>query len=157
MAHQYAADILANFGGQTLIGSRVVFVSDRTGSKEIWVMNWDGSDQKQITKYGSISTFPSASPDGRIVAFTTYATGYPAIQMFSLDTGRKLAFYNQRASMNAFVSFTPDSKHVVFSSTAAGGAAQLFMASVDGTGFPPRHQFGLHWRRRGENQSENRR
>ncbi len=37
--------------------------------------------------------------------------------------------------MNAFVSFTPDSKQVVFSSTAAGGAAQLYMANADGTNF----------------------
>lgn len=132
--HRYAADILAQFGGKSLVGTRIVFVSNRTGAKEIWVMNWDGTDQRALTHYGSISTFPSASPDGRIVAFTTYAAGYPAIQMFSLDTGRKLPFYNQRASMNAFVSFTPDSKRIVFSSTAGGGAAQLYMANVDGSG-----------------------
>ncbi len=103
--HRYAADILAQFGGKSLVGTRIVFVSNRTGAKEIWVMNWDGADERQLTRYGSISTFPSASPDGRVAAFTTYATGYPAIQMFSLDTGRKLPFYNQRASMNAFVRF----------------------------------------------------
>jgi TolB protein len=34
--------------------------------------------------------------------------------------------------MNAFVSFSPDSKTVVFSSTAGGGAAQLFASNVDG-------------------------
>jgi TolB protein len=130
--HRYAADVLAQFGGKSLVGTRIVFVSDRTGSKEIWVMNWDGTDQRQLTRYRSISTFPSASPDGRIVAFTTYAAGFPAIQMFSLDTGRKLPFYNQRASMNAFVTFTPDSKRIVFSSTLAGGPAQLYMANVDG-------------------------
>jgi TolB protein len=60
--------------------------------------------------------------------------GFPAIQMFSLDSGRKLPFYNQRASMNAFVTFTPDSKRVIFSSTLAGGNAQLYMANVDGSG-----------------------
>src|ERR1700685_3552673 len=80
-AHRYAADILAQFGGKSLVGTRIVFVSNRSGSKEIWVMNWDGTDQRQLTRYGSISTFPSASPDGRIVAFTTYAAGFPAIQM----------------------------------------------------------------------------
>jgi TolB protein len=132
--HRYAADILAQFGGKSLIGTRIVFVSSRSGAKEIWVMNWDGTDQRQLTRYGSISTFPSASPDGRIVAFTTYAAGYPAIQMFSLDSGRKLPFYNQRASMNAFVTFTPDSKRIIFSSTAAGGPAQLYSANADGSG-----------------------
>ena len=133
--HRYAADILAQFGGKSLVGTRIVFVSDRTGSKEIWVMNWDGTGQRALTHYRSISTFPSASPDGRIVAFTTYASGYPAIQMFSLDTGRKLPFYNQRASLNAFVTFTPDSKRIIFSSTAGGGPAQLYMANVEGSGF----------------------
>jgi TolB protein len=133
-AHRYAADILAQFGAKSLVGTRIVFVSNRTGAKEIWVMNWDGTDQRQLTHYNSISTFPSASPDGRIVAFTTYAVGYPAIQMFSLDTGRKLPFYNQRASMNAFVTFTPDSKRIIYSSTAGGGPAQLYMANVDGSG-----------------------
>lgn len=135
--HRYAADILAIFGGKSLVGTRIVFVSDRSGAKEIWVMNWDGTDQRQLTRYRSITTFPSASPDGRIVAFTTYATGSPAIQMFSLDTGRKLPFYNQRASMNAFVTFTPDSKRIVFSSTAGGGPAQLYMSNVDGSGLHP--------------------
>lgn len=133
--HRYAADILAQFGGKSLVGTRIAFVSDRTGSKEIWVMDWDGSNQKQLTNYRSISTFPSGSPDGHIVAFTTYALGYPGIQLISLDSGRKLPFYNQRASLNAFVTFTPDSKRMVFSSTAGGGPAQLFMANVDGSGF----------------------
>jgi TolB protein len=131
--HRYAADILAQFGGKSLVGTRIVFVSDRTGSKEIWVMNWDGTAQRQLTRYNSLSSFPSASPDGRIVAFTTYASGTPAVQMLSIDTGRKLPFYNQRASMNSFVTFTPDSKRVIFSSTAGGGPAQLFMANADGS------------------------
>jgi TolB protein len=131
--HRYAADILAQFGGKSLVGTRIVFVSDRSGSKEIWVMNFDGTGQRQLTHFGSISTFPSASPDGRTVAFTSYANGSPNIYMFSLDTGRKLPFYNQRASMNAFVTFTPDSKRVIFSSTAAGGPPQLYMANADGS------------------------
>ncbi|MBV9264759.1 MAG: PD40 domain-containing protein [Acidobacteriaceae bacterium] len=131
--HRYAADILAQFGGKSLVGTRIVFVSDRSGAKEIWVMNWDGSEQRQLTHYGSISTFPSASPDGRIVAFTSYAGGNPNIYLLSIDTGRRLPYYNQRASMNAFVTFTPDSKRIIFSSTAGGGPAQLYTANVDGS------------------------
>ena len=132
--HRYAADILAQFGGKSLVGTRIVFVSDRSGSKEIWVMNWDGTEQRQLTHFGSIATFPSVSPDGRLVAFTAWTGGSPNIYIYSIDTGRKLPFYNQRASMNAFVTFTPDSKRVIFSSTAAGGPAQLYTAGIDGSG-----------------------
>jgi TolB protein len=132
--HRYAADILALFGGKSLVGTKIVFVSDRSGSKEIWAMNYDGGEQRQLTHYKSISTYPSAAPNGRLIAFTNWVSGYPAIVLLSLDSGRQMPFYNQRASMNAFVSFTPDSRRVVFSSTAGGGAAQLYMANVDGSG-----------------------
>jgi TolB protein len=134
VAHQYAADILAIFGVKSLIGSRIVFVSSRTGAKEIWTMNWDGTNQHALTHYGTISSFPSVSPDGAKVAFTSWQKESPRIIMFSLETGRQLPFYNQRASMNCCLSFNPDGKQVIFSSTAAGGPAQLYMANPDGSG-----------------------
>jgi TolB protein len=135
VAHQYAADILAVFGVKSLIGTRIVFVSSRTGAKEIWTMNWDGTNQQPLTHYGTISSFPSVSPDGAKVAFTSWQKESPRIIMFSLESGRQLPFYNQRASMNCCLSFNPDGKQVIFSSTAAGGPAQLYMANPDGSGF----------------------
>jgi TolB protein len=134
VAHQYAADILAIFGVKSLIGTRIVFVSSRTGAKEIWTMNWDGTDQRALTHYGTISSFPSVAPDGSKVAFTSWQKESPRIIVFSLETGRQLPFYNQRASMNCCLSFNPDGKQVIFSSTAAGGPAQLYTANPDGSG-----------------------
>src|SRR5581483_5275627 len=72
VAAQFAADILKYFGATSLLGTKVYFVSDRSGHKEIWSMNYDGTDQKQFTSYQSITTFPAVSPDGTKVAFTTY-------------------------------------------------------------------------------------
>ncbi len=72
VAQEFAADILKQFGATSLIGTRIYFVSDRSGHKEIWSMNYDGSDQKQFTNYRSITTFPAVSPDGTKIAFTTY-------------------------------------------------------------------------------------
>ena len=36
VAREFAADILQQFGAQSLDGSKIYFVSDRTGNKEIW-------------------------------------------------------------------------------------------------------------------------
>jgi len=134
VAREFAADILAQFGAKTLLGSKIFFTSDRTRNKEIWTMDYDGSNQKQLTRYASISNFPVASPDGSKVAFTTYFQGQPKIFLHSLETGRKLAFYNQGASMNAAGDFTPDGKQILLSSTAAGGYAQIYIANADGSG-----------------------
>jgi len=134
VAQEFAADILGQFGFQSLAGTKIYFVSDRTGHKEIWVMDYDGSNQRQFTRYNSITTFPAVSPDGSMIAFTTFAPGYPVIYIHSTLTGRRLPFYNQRASMNATPSFTPDGKRIVFSSTAAGGFAQIYICNIDGSG-----------------------
>ncbi len=72
ISEEFACDIVKNFGGTCLLGTRIYFVSDRTGHKEIWSMNYDGTDQKQFTSYGSITTFPAVSADGTKIAFTTY-------------------------------------------------------------------------------------
>jgi TolB protein len=133
VAEEFAADILKQFGGISLMGTKIYFVSDRTGNKEIWSMDYDGSNQKQITSYRSITTFPCVSPDGSKVAFTTYARGTPNIFVHSLETGRKLPFYNQNASMNAASDFTPDSQQLLMYSTAGGGFAQIFETRVDGS------------------------
>ncbi len=135
VAHEFANDIIQKFGGgASLLGSRIYFVSKRTGSDEIWAMDWDGSNQTQLTHLRSLSAFPAVSPDGSRVAFTTWAKGTPRIMMIDSMSGRALPFYNQEASMNANVSFTPDGKQIYYASTA-GGIAQIFAAGVNGQGF----------------------
>lgn len=134
VAQQFAADILKNFGATGLVGTKIYFTSDRTGHKEIWSMDYDGSNQKQLTFYKNISTFPVVSADGTKLAFMTYANGRPQIFVHSLITGRKLPYYNQSASMNAPSDFTPDSQHLVIYSTAGSSYSQIYMTNVDGGG-----------------------
>jgi len=151
IAQEFAADILKQFGAVSLIGARIYFVSDRSGHKEIWSMNYDGSDQKQFTSYRSITSFPVVSPDATKIAFTTYPLlassraadplrsnlapqkenfGQPQIFVHSLETGRKLVYYNQQASFNAASDFMPDSRHLLTYSSAGGYS--IFVTDLDG-------------------------
>lgn len=58
-------------------GRRIAFVSDRGGGDNIWLMNVDGSDKKQLTKEDfRLLNQPSWSPDGRfIIAKKHFTTG----------------------------------------------------------------------------------
>jgi TolB protein len=135
IAHEFANDIIQKFGGSgSLLGSRIYFVSKRSGADEIWVMDWDGGNQTQLTRLKSLSLMPGISPDGSRIAFTTYAKGTPRIMMIDTMTGRSLPFYNQEASLNSNASFTPDGKQIYYASTASG-ISQIYTASVDGQGF----------------------
>jgi imidazolonepropionase-like amidohydrolase/Tol biopolymer transport system component len=56
-------------------GTRIAFTSDRGGGDNIWVMNLDGSDKRQVTKEDfRLLNQPSWSPDGRFIAAKKHFT-----------------------------------------------------------------------------------
>jgi len=133
VAREFAADILKQFGVMSLSGTKIYFVSDRSGNKEIWSMDYDGSNQKQLTRYGAITGQPAVSPDGKLFAFMTYAGGNPQIRIHTTDTSRRQTFVNRPSSLVATPEFTPDGKHLLFASTIDDWT-QLMMADIDGGG-----------------------
>lgn len=141
LAHKFASDIIAKFGGAaSLLNSRIYFTSTR-GAKgqygtEIWVMDWDGNNQTQLTHLGGQVAYTSVSSDGSRIAFTIWPGpgAQPQIGMVASDSGRRIPFYNQQASLNMSVAFAPDGQRVFYSSSASG-SAQIYTASVDGRGF----------------------
>ncbi len=54
MAHKFADEIIFRLGGGIpgIAESEIVFVSDRGGHKEIWAMDYDGSNQHQLDASG---------------------------------------------------------------------------------------------------------
>jgi TolB protein len=133
VAHEFAADILALAGGQSLFGTHIYFISTRTGHKELWRMDYDGKNQTQITHFNNISQYPDISADGTKIAFTSWVRGQPAIFVFSVDPVRDLRFYNQNAGTNGTPSFTPDGKQILYMSSA-GGCCGIYIANLDGRG-----------------------
>lgn len=132
VAHDFSRDILQRLGlGIGLAGSRIYFRSDRSGASEIWSMDYDGKNLKQHTDYKNITMTPAVSPDGTRLAFTTYVEGTPKIYIHSLETGRRLTFYNQEASMNAMPDFLSDGKTLAYASSLAGHS-QIYLSDLDG-------------------------
>lgn len=57
-------------------GSRMAFVSDRSGSPELWTANAEGSDPSKLTSFsGPYLSRPRWSPDGRTIVFDSRAGG----------------------------------------------------------------------------------
>ncbi len=94
MAHKFADEIIFRLGGGItgIAETQIYFVSDRTGHKEIWAMDYDGSNQRQLTHLGSISLAPRVSPDGSRVAFSSLTKTGWEIMMYSLDLNRTVSF-----------------------------------------------------------------
>lgn len=131
VAREFAADILQQFGMKSLSGSKIYFVSDRSGNKEIWSMDYDGSNQKQMTNYKTISKDPAVSADGKMFAFHTLTKTGWQIMVHSVETGKKLPFYNMVTSTIETPEFAPDSKHLLFAATVDGWL-QICMTDLNG-------------------------
>lgn len=136
IAHEYAADILKQMGALSLSGTKIYFVSDRSGHKEIWSMDFDGQGQRQMTNHRSFVQTPAVSQDGKLVAYATMVTGENAgwqIRVIDAETGRQRTFMNPVTSLMSAPEFSPDGKKLWFS-MAVNDWQQLMVANLDGSG-----------------------
>jgi TolB protein len=135
-AHQFADEIIGKLSGglPSVASTQIAFVSSRTGTKEIWAMDYDGASQHPLTSLRSISLTPRWSPDASRIAFTCFAaasgvTG-PQICMYSLDAGKTISFPRYRGT-NSAPSWSPDGTQLIFSSSMNGNP-ELY--SINATG-----------------------
>ncbi len=136
VAHEFANDIIQKFGGAgSLLGSRIYFVSNRSGNERN-LGHGLGRQQPETAHQPAfdLDHALASRPTARAWRSPVYAKGTPRIMIVDTLTGRLLPFYNQEASLNANASFTPDGKQIYYSSTAAG-IPQIYAASLDGQGF----------------------
>jgi len=124
VAHRFADDIISRLGGgiNGIAETKIYFVSNRTGSKEIWVMDYDGANQHAVTHLGQVSLSPRISPDGSRIAFSALAdnSGW-SIRMFSLDLGRTVSFPAGTAGgSNLSPAWSADGTKIAFSSARSG-------------------------------------
>ena len=93
---------------------------------EIWVMDADGSNKRQVTKLGDASFAPYFTPDGKRIIFCTnhFATD-PRKRNFDLalinldGTGLERVTFNE--TFDGFRMFSPDGTKLVFASNRNAG------------------------------------
>lgn len=133
LAHQFADDIVETLTGQPgIANTRIAFVSDRTGRKEIYTADYDGANVRQLTSDGAISVAPALSADGRRLAYTGYQTGYADIYLIDLGSGarnRIVAF----PGTNSGAAFSPDGSRIACT-VSRDGNPELYTLAANGSG-----------------------
>ncbi len=113
-----ADDLLfAITGRQGLASSQLAFVSDVSGSKQIYVCDADGSNVQQVTKHRFGAVSPALSPD--FLAYTGYSTGYPCAMLVDMGAGveRQIA---STPGLNTGIAFAPDGHRVALTMSFVG-------------------------------------
>jgi TolB protein len=132
IAHKFADEIIFRLGGGIpgVAESQIYFVSSRTGHKEIWAMDYDGANQRQITHLNSISLSPRISPDGSRLAFSSMTKSGWDILMYSMDLNRLVSF-PKFGGTNLSPAWSSDGTKLAFSSSRSGDP-EIYTADQSG-------------------------
>ncbi len=123
VAHRFADEIIYRLGGgiNGIAETKIYFISSRTGTKEVWVMDYDGQNQHAVTHLGAISLSPRISPDNSRIAFASLNKQGWSVRMWSFDLGRLAAFpAGTVGGSNTSPAWSSDGTKVAFSSSRSG-------------------------------------
>ena len=109
----------------------IVFESDRDGDWEVFVMNADGTNQRQITDNTSDDRLPGWSPDGTRIVFTSDRDGDYEIFVMNAD-GTNQQQLTDNTSDDRLPGWSPDGTQIAFISNRDGDS-EIFVMSADGT------------------------
>ena len=118
-------------------GKKIAFSSDRNGRPMIYVMNSDGSGIKRLTIAGEFNSCPRWSPDGKKIAFAGSDKGHFDLFVMDADGENMIRLTSAKKTTNGKMadnedpSFSPDGRHILFSSNR-DGHHQLYIVDVDG-------------------------
>jgi len=129
MAHKMADEILKVYGERPYFTSKIVFISNRDGNDELYMMDYDGKNQTRLTFNHVIDYMPAWSMDGKKIAYTSYRTVNAGLYLLDIYEG-KIKEISTRGT-NFAPSFSPDGKKLAFCSTKDGNS-EIYVATSDG-------------------------
>jgi hypothetical protein len=120
------------------IAARSLYVSERTGNAEIWLLDEDGREL-QLTHDRSADLAPVWSPDGKYIAFESWRDGNSEIYLMEGDGSNQRRLTHNRAD-DYFPAWSPDGRFIAFESLR-DGQREIYVMKADGTD-PARLTFG---------------
>jgi Tol biopolymer transport system component len=115
-------------------GSQVAYrmASGRGDQADIWLMNVDGSDKRNLTRDASLSNWaPAWSPDGKWLCFNSTRDGV-ANRIWLMDPdGGNLQLVTE--GWGEYCDWSPDGQRIVYAAAPDGGSYDLWISALDGS------------------------
>jgi Tol biopolymer transport system component len=122
----------ADFQPAWTSGSDIVFVSNRTGNNEVFMMNGDGSEQLQLTDDPGDDIMPSCRPSGGTIIFSSNRSG--TYQLYTMESDGSNVVQVTNSAGNKFgASYSMDGDKIFFYSDATGNM-DIYSINLDGSG-----------------------
>jgi Tol biopolymer transport system component len=111
---------------------RILFVSDRDGNQEIYVMDFDGQNKTRLTQNPGRDISPRWSPDGTKIAFLSERENKRGLYVMDIGGRKQTLLASSVVFDEGELSWAPDSTRLAYSSLR-GPASDIFVITLDGS------------------------
>lgn len=125
VAHTMANDIVEALTGLPgVFLTKIAMSCDRTGKKEIYVMDFDGTDVKQVTHHRSIAMAPAWSSDGTRIAYSLYTrhrNNIKNIDLYEFNfNNNTVRLLSNRKGINSGAAYAPEGGKIALTMSFLG-------------------------------------
>lgn len=129
LIHYFADQLYESLTGRKgIFSTRLLFVSDATGNKEVYAADYDGANLTQLTNNKHINLSPQWSPDGKRIIYSSYKKTFPSLYMLDLRTGVDTAV-SSKTGINVGGRFSPDGTRIALT-LSAEKSPELYMLNL---------------------------
>ncbi|HUP58556.1 MAG TPA: Tol-Pal system beta propeller repeat protein TolB [Bdellovibrionota bacterium] len=137
LAHTFANNIVnALTGLPGIFLTKITMACEKSRRQEIYIMDFDGTNMKQITRHNSISLGPAWSPDGTRIVYSRYVKHRSNVKNldlyefdFSTETVRMLS---NRKGINSGANYSPDGRKIALTMSFLGNPEIFTLDSKTG-------------------------
>jgi len=141
LMHRVANEIISAITGTSgMFLSRLAFVNNQTGNKEIYICDFDGQNVERMTSNNSINLLPRWSPQGDKLAFNSFKDG--GLMLYLMDvSSRSVRKISGRDGSNIGAGWLPDGKTLALA-MSKGGNPDIYTIDMNGNVV---EQLTNHW------------
>jgi len=132
LMHRVGNEIIQKLTGHPgIFLTKLAFVGNASGHKEIYICDYDGHNAKRITSDRSIALLPRWSSDGKKIMYNSYKDGGgPMLYMKDIVSGT-IKRISARSGLNTGASWSPGNKKVALTLSRKGNP-NIYMIDLNG-------------------------
>ncbi|MBN1213629.1 MAG: Tol-Pal system beta propeller repeat protein TolB [candidate division Zixibacteria bacterium] len=131
IGHDIANEIVHTLTGEKgIFRTKIVYIRRLGKAKELFMADYDGANERQLTENGSINISPCFDPNQELVYFISYMEGDPQLYKVEINSGviTKVAGY---PGMVAAPAVSPDGKRIACVLTKDGNS-EIYVLDTEG-------------------------
>ncbi|MFO7987359.1 MAG: Tol-Pal system beta propeller repeat protein TolB [Desulfatiglandaceae bacterium] len=131
LMHRLSNEIILGLTGHDGIAlTKLAFVGNKTGNREIYVSDYDGHNARPLTDHKNISILPRWSPDGKKIAYNSYKDDGAMLYLKDLGSGgvRRIS---GRSGLNIGACWAPDGREIALTMSHKGNP-DIYVINLQG-------------------------